>query len=85
MPGPGSAEVKRIAPDCPGARARLAAAERFAQSADSTGLHPEAAYVLRYDAARNALAAVLAAVGTRVGDGRGMGGGWAGRPLADYS
>ena len=71
MPSAGSAEVRSIEPDCAGARARLAAAQRFAESALTTGLHAEASFVLLYDAARNGLSAVLAAAGKRVSDGRG--------------
>jgi hypothetical protein len=41
------------------------------ESAEVAGLHPEASYVLLYDAARNCLSAVLAATGKRVSEGRG--------------
>ena len=67
----GSARVRSVAPDCEAGRARLAAAARFAESAQVHGLHAEAGYVLFYDAARNALSAVLAVAGRRVSDGRG--------------
>ena len=66
-----SAQLRSAQPDCEGARMRLDAAERFSKSAGVTGLHREAAYVLYYHAARNALSAVLTALGKRVGDGRG--------------
>lgn len=66
-----SAEIRATRPDCAAARRRLAAADKFAESANLEGLHPEAAYVLCYDATRNALAAVLSALGKRVGEGRG--------------
>ena len=71
MPPAGSARLQSVAPDCAGGRARLAIAARFAESAQVGGLHAEASYVLLYDAARNALSAVLAVAGRRVSDGRG--------------
>lgn len=71
MPPAGRARVLSVALDCDGARARMATASRFAASAHVAGLHPEASYVLFYDAARNALSAVLGVAGKRVSDGRG--------------
>ena len=71
MPPAGSARVLSVAPDCDGARARMATAARFAASARVAGLHAEASYVLFYDAARNALGAILCVAGKRVSDGRG--------------
>lgn len=63
--------MRAIPVDCNAATERLGAAVRFAESASVAGLHPEASFVLLYDAARNALSAVLAAAGKRVSDGRG--------------
>ena len=70
MTGP-SPQIRSVPRDCSAARARLASAERFAQSAEAAGLHPEATFVLLYDAARNALSAVLTAGGIQVVEGRG--------------
>jgi hypothetical protein len=70
MSGPRSL-VRSVPRDCVAARARLASAERFAESAAIPGLHPEASSVLYYDSARNALSAVLAVAGVQVVEGRG--------------
>ena len=67
----GRAEVRTAPRDCAAAARRLAAASKFAESAGASDLHAEASFVLYYDAARNALAAVLASEGKRVTDGRG--------------
>ncbi|MBO0687720.1 MAG: hypothetical protein J2P45_31615 [Candidatus Dormibacteraeota bacterium] len=64
-------QIRSIPRDCTAARARLATAQRFADSAAVRGLHPEASFILYYDAARNALSAVLSVAGIRVVEGRG--------------
>jgi len=58
-------------PDCAAARDFLDVAHRFFADAGTAGLGSESAYILYYDAARNAVSAILAAAGRRVRGGTG--------------
>lgn len=58
-------------PDCAAAGDFLEVARRFYTDAGTAGLGSESAYILYYDAARNAVSAILAAAGRRVRGGTG--------------
>jgi hypothetical protein len=64
------AQVVNTPPDC-AARDFLEVARRFFADAGTAGLGSESAYILYYDAARNAVSAILAAAGRRVRGGTG--------------